>query len=188
MLLAIPAGLIAGLIHSWIRKQTYEIVDLRYVWLVPIAYLSQLFVFHIPVIARELSRDFVAGILVSSQFILLVFVWMNLKHPGFWLLGIGLGLNFLVIILNGGFMPISPETITRLIPGLSTDLWKTGERFGTGKDIVLAINNTRLWWLSDRFLLPEWIPYRAAFSLGDIFIAVGVFLLLWEPCKREKPE
>jgi hypothetical protein len=36
-----------------------------------------------------------------------------------------------------------------------------------------------LWWLSDRFLVPQWSPYRVTFSLGDIFISLGAFWLLW---------
>jgi len=55
-----------------------------------------------------------------------------------------------------------------------------GSRFGA-KDILLHPQNTRFEWLADRFLLPTWFPYQAAFSLGDVFIALGIFYLLAKP-------
>lgn len=96
-----------------------------------------------------------------------------------WAMGIGLLLNFLVIVLNHGFMPLSPETAQKLIePGVTVPL-TIGERVEFGKDILLLTTNTKLWFLSDIFLVPQWLRYRAAFSIGDIFISVGAFLFLW---------
>ncbi len=118
-------------------------------------------------------------LLVGSQILLLVFVWFNWKKPGFWLLGAGLLLNFLVIFLNGGFMPISPETVRNLYPGLPQTSWAIGQRLGNGKDLVLLPANTHLGMLSDRFLLPGWVNYAVAFSIGDVLIALGAFWLLW---------
>ena len=61
-----------------------------------------------------------------------------------------------------------------------------GSRLGTGKDIVLAVDQTRLWWLSDRFLLPLPGGY-VAFSLGDVLIAVGAFFVLcvWDSTQSD---
>jgi hypothetical protein len=40
--------------------------------------------------------------------------------------------------------------------------------------------------LGDRFLLPAWSPYQAAFSAGDILIGAGVFWLLAKPPANDK--
>ena len=94
------------------------------------------------------------------------------------ILGVGLALNVLVIVANGGWMPVSPQVITDLF-SVSPDAAALGMRVGWSKDILLLPAETRLWWLSDCFLLPTWFPQRAAFSPGDILIAMGVFWALW---------
>ena len=49
------------------------------------------------------------------------------------------------------------------------------------KSILLKPEDTRLEFLADRFLLPDMWGYRAAISLGDMFIAAGAFWLLAFP-------
>ncbi|MDZ4160224.1 MAG: DUF5317 family protein, partial [Anaerolineaceae bacterium] len=121
--------------------------------------------------------------LVVTQALLIVFSWNNRKTAGVVLLGLGLLLNFAVITANGGLMPISPEIVGKYLP---EGEWQVGSRMGTSKDIILAVEVTRLYWLSDRFTLPDWIPYRVAFSIGDVFMSMGAFWLLWSLGAPEK--
>ena len=179
LLLAVAAGLIAGLVRAWIGKRIYQAPELKLVWLVVLAVVPQLFSFHLANTAKLIPDNLASAILVSSQILLFVFVAANRKQNGFLALGLGLGMNLLVIVLNGGWMPISPESVQRLVPGASSETGQIGHRLGTGKDILLTASVTRLWWLSDRFLFPNWLPWRVAFSLGDVFISIGAFWLLW---------
>jgi hypothetical protein len=176
----------AGLVRSWASGKRYDIDDLRFAWLVPIAFLPQFCAFQLPATRSQIPVTLVAAALVSSQATLLVFTWANRFRPGFGFLSFGLALNLAVILLNGGLMPISPETIARLIPELPGETWPVGMRFGTGKDIILATESTRLWWLADRLLLPAWFPYRAAFSIGDVMIAVGAFWFFWSSGRQRE--
>ena len=144
-----------------------------------VAFAPQWAAFYLPTTRQLASVGLAAAALISSQAFLLLFAWLNRKHNAFWVLGLGLVLNLLVIILNGGLMPVSPETLLRMRPDRPLDSLQMGQRVGGSKDILLPEGQTKLAWLSDRFLLPAWFPTQAAFSLGDIFIAAGAFWLLW---------
>jgi hypothetical protein len=109
--------------------------------------------------------------------LLLGFAWLNRRLPGMMTLLLGAALNFTVIAANRGFMPISPQTASHLVPQTVLENIQPGERFGT-KDILLLSQDTRFEWLADRFLPPAWSAYQVAFSFGDVLIAAGIFWLL----------
>jgi hypothetical protein len=179
LLFAVLAGLTAGLVRAWVNKTSPGLVNLNHLWLVFLAFLIQAFLFFLPATRERLNKESFPLLFISSELLLLVFVWINRYQPGLWILGFGLVLNLLVITMNGGWMPISPETVQIMAPEAPLEAWIVGERLGTGKDMILLREETRLWWLEDQFVPPNWFPYRAAFSPGDIFIALGAFWVLW---------
>jgi len=194
LILAVFAGCLVGIFKAWLSNRRYEIPHIRQSWLVLIAFFPQWLAFYLPLTRRLLADRWAITALISSQVLLLIFIWQNRHQPriysrvGISLLGLGLILNLAVILLNGGLMPIRPENVTRLVPDASPGSWQVGSRLGTGKDIVLALSKTRLWWLSDYFYLP--LPGRdVAFSVGDIIIAIGVFIVLcvWDGVQSDYP-
>ena len=179
LLIAVIIGLIAGIIRAWTGKRAYASISLNGIWLVFLAFLPQFFSFNFAPTRRLVADAWIPMILIASQIPLFIFIWINRTQSGFILLAMGLLCNFLVISLNGGMMPISPETAGELVePGIYVNL-QTGQRAGYTKDIILPVEETKLAFLSDHFTLPEWFPYRSAFSLGDILISLGTFWLLW---------
>jgi hypothetical protein len=185
LLIGVLAGLLAGLIRAWFHKSKLHIPDLRLVGLVLVAFILQVVGLYLPGIGRSLPFQVVSFTLVGSQVLLLVFAGGNRRLAGFWLLGFGLLLNLTVIVLNGGLMPISPETVLRLAPKTPPGLLTIGARLGVTKDVVLSETQTSLAFLSDRFILSN--PFikgssgnaAAAFSIGDVVIALGAFWVLW---------
>ncbi len=180
LLSALLIGLLAG--WGWARwqKRPYRAPDLKFVWLVLVGFLPQLIIAYLPATHFLLPNWLAAAGLSASLVAFLVFVWLNRQLPGMPVLLVGVLLNLLVILANGGWMPISPQTASRLIGGDAGQLIGLGNRFGQ-KDILLLSQDTRLVFLADRFLLPAWFPYQVAFSLGDIFVAIGAFWLLAKP-------
>ena len=178
LVLGIAAGWLGGLVRARITGEPYRVPELKKIWLVLVAVLPQLLIFQIPKTAVWFSSAWTPVILVASQLLLLVFIWFNRDWVGIKILGLGLLLNLLVITLNGGLMPIAPETVQALYPQTPLSTWQTWFLPGRSKNILLPIEDTRLPWLSDFILVPEWFPTTWALSPGDLFIVLGVFWLL----------
>ena len=177
--MAVLAGLLLGIIRAWYGKRSFSIPELQAVWLALVAFAPQWVVFYLPLTRRAATVELASAALIISQVLLLLFSLLNRKQRAFCALGLGLVLNLLVIALNGGLMPVSPETLAQMRLDRPVDTLQIGERVGGSKDILLPADQTRFAWLSDRFLLPNWFPYQAAFSLGDVLIVIGAFWLLW---------
>ena len=180
LLAAIAAGLVTGLLLARWRGLPYQTPDLKHGWLVFIAFVPQLAAFYLPGSRQMVSGFWAAFLLPFSQALLLLFAWLNRHLPGMLILLLGAALNFTVIAANRGFMPISPQTASHLVPQAVLENIQPGERFGT-KDILLLPQDTRFEWLADRFLPPAWSAYQVAFSFGDVLIAIGTFRLLAFP-------
>ncbi|MDO8753609.1 MAG: DUF5317 domain-containing protein [Anaerolineales bacterium] len=180
LLLALVAGLLTGLAWARWRGHPYQAPELLHLWLVFVAFLPQFVVIYLPMARGTFPAWLVAGYLLTSQILLFGFAWVNRRIPGMPILICGVVLNLAVMAANSGFMPISPQTASRLFSEERILDIPTGSRIGA-KDILLRPQDTRFEWLADRFLPPAWFPYQVAFSLGDVLIAIGAFWLLAKP-------
>jgi len=179
LLIAVFAGLLVGLLRSRLQHQAWQLPELRHVWLVVVAFIPQLLIFYLPGWRDQIPESAVSAGLVTSQLGLLVFCLLNWKYNGILVLAGGLALNLFVIVVNGGFMPLSTETAAQLMSQRFLDTLKVGSPLGAGsKDILLAPQQIIFPWLADRFVIPAGFLYRFAFSIGDVFIGLGAFLLL----------
>jgi len=186
LLLALALGLLIGVISARLQRRPYRAPSIQAVWLALIAFALQWVVAYFPR-GRHLFPDWFGSLaLLVSLLLLLLFAWWNRSLAGMGLLLGGLVLNLIVIAANGGWMPIRPETAAYLVGSSAASPLKAGQRFGP-KDIILPAEETRLEFLADRFLVPRWFPWRVAFSLGDVLIALGVFWLLARPTVHETP-
>lgn len=185
LLSAIVAGLLVGMLVSWRTKTTWQPPAFKYGWLVVAGFLPQFLAFFLPA-TRSTFPDWLASVsLVGSQVILLVFCLLNRNLPGIFLINIGLGLNLIVILANGGFMPLPIETAAYLVPQEALAKIESGSRIATGsKDILLPTSEIILPWLSDRFFMPF---SKFVYSFGDVMIAIGAFWLLVASALSAKP-
>jgi len=185
LLFAVTLGLACTMVRARLTHRTLKFVHLKWDWLVIICVLPQIIAFYIPAVGKAIPDEIISFIQISSMLGLVIFSLANLFSPGFLALGAGLMSNFIVIAANGGWMPISVDTLTRMFPHRPADYWIIGSRLGQTKDLIMAPADTRLAWLSDRFLLPAGLPQNVAFSLGDVLLSIGAFLLLWSLSRKE---
>lgn len=205
LVVAVVAGLIAGLLRVAVRnrykdtgesesrgqtiavREHFVLPRLQQEWLVVIAFVPQLPAFYLPFTDHLIADSVAALMLTLSQGLLLLFGWRNRHHRAFYLLTLGLLANFLVIISNGGLMPMSPETLGRLVSPERAAAWQIGERIAQTKDRLIREEETYFALLSDRFVLPQWTGYAIAYSIGDCIVALGAFWLLWDGGKSQSP-
>lgn len=113
------------------------------------------------------------ALLALSQVLLLTFFAVNFKYAPLRLLFVGFALNLLPMLLNGGYMPITPEAMVSLYPGTSPQQWSSGLVRAGSKDIVLPAEVAPLWFLGDVFVISKPFIFPTAFSIGDLIIVVG---------------
>ncbi len=170
------------------RPSRAPAVSLRWSLLPLLAALPQLVVIFFP---TPEQAGLHTALLLLSTLLVLVAVWLNRRVPGVALIGLGLLLNLTVMLANGGYMPITPETVARIGHTDRVVLTEAGARVAGSKDVVLPRDETALWFLGDIFVLAEPYPDPTAFSPGDVLIAVGTFVLIQRaflgPAPQEKP-
>ena len=91
-------------------------------------------------------------------------LWHINRIAGIWLVAAGTALNLIVIVANGGRMPVAPELAGSLV-----------SRGHIGQYVVMA-SDTHLNWLADWMSLRSlvgWGPLEA-YSPGDLIVALGI--------------
>jgi MFS family permease len=125
---------------------------------------------------------YVVPLHLLSYALIVGFFLLNIRVPGFWLVGFGVISNLVVIVANGGRMPVSLET-WRATGG---DVALLVQR-GFDDNNVLAGPGTHFGWLGDVFALPSGVPFAAAISIGDIAILLGMVAFVYRACAPRPP-
>lgn len=138
-------------------------IHLRLWWLLPLGFAMQLAARYVPDDRAGLG----VGLILVSYVPLVILVLLNRDRPGLWLAGIGVLMNFTVILINGG-MPVLSEA-AEVAPGFAAGDPVIAESY---KHVVLNRDS----WLP---FLADVIPIRIAnygqvLSLGDVFLAFGL--------------
>lgn len=149
---------------AWLRGGSLkEDLGLRMMWLAPVAYALQ-------VINRSLVPDLHLVVTAVSYGLLLYFAWVNIENQGVRFILIGVLLNVVVILANGGRIPVDIEAAR----AVGVDVDELSRRV-LAKHAPL-ISDSRLPFLGD--VIPVPFPIARIISLGDIFAVCGSFLLV----------
>lgn len=169
LILSIVLGLVIGLLAGG-RLERLGQVHITWAPLAIAGLAIQLVLFSPPVV--EWIGDLGAAgpvVYVGSTALVLAALLRNLRQPGLALIALGAALNAVVILTNGGFMPVSPDALAaigRLEPA------------GSFGNTVLATSSTVLPWFGDTIPLPLPVPLRTVVSIGDLLIGAGAAAFL----------
>lgn len=126
---------------------------------------------------------FQMALLILSQAALVLLILVNRHIPGAKLFALGVILNTVVMVANGGWMPVTPETVEFASPDRPAVVEYSKPQ--DSKNIVMARSDTNLWILSD--IIPVTLPWnRYAVSIGDILLIVGAAQFIFQTTSRSK--
>jgi Family of unknown function (DUF5317) len=107
-----------------------------------------------------------------SYLLLGLFAWANRRIVGVPVVALGGFLNALAITVNGGVMPADPDALAAA--GKTTE---AGEFINSA-----AVSDPKLAFLGDIIATPGSLPVSNVYSVGDVLILVGAFVLLHFAC------
>ncbi|AKM19136.1 DUF5317 domain-containing protein [Anoxybacillus geothermalis] len=168
-------GIILSLLIGWFRGGSLKglaNMKLRFGWLFPILLAVQFVVFFLQERVAWIS-SMSNGIFLLVYITGLAFLWLNRHQPGFPVIFAGVLLNFIVMAVNGGRMPVSIEAAQFLgreyIEALKAGLY--------GKHQAIT-SDTLLPFLGDIIPLSPPYPRQQVISIGDVVMNVGAFLFI----------
>jgi len=185
-------AVIIGLLWSYLRKGRIRyLTDRPIKWkgLAIGAFGIQLVIFSDLPFVSAFSQSLLAACHILSYVMILIFVFLNRRDLGICILGIGVLLNFIAILSNGGYMPTTAENLRMTSMAEHADALEQGK---VSNNSVAMTGETLFPFLSDIFVLPAWLPLSNVFSIGDVLIGIGVCIYLIRnmqpPISEKKPK
>lgn len=168
-------GIIFSLIVGFFRKGNLRALaqlKLKWGWVFPLLLIVELAVFKLQNDSKFLGQ--VSGYIYIVVYVLgLLFLFMNRKNPGFILILIGVFLNFLVMVTNGGRMPVSVAAAAVLDP-VYIDVLKESLY---AKHTMLT-SSSHFGFLGDIIPISDPYPRTQVISIGDIIMNIGIFFFI----------
>lgn len=168
-------GIIISFIVGIFRKgnlRAFSQLNLKWGWIFPLLLVVQLTVFMLQN-KSEFLGQLSGSIYILVYIIGLLFLFLNRKNPGFVLIFIGVFLNFLVMVVNGGRMPVSVESAAVLDPGYIEALKESLYAKHT-----MLTSSTHLGFLGDVIPISDPYPRTQIISIGDIIMNIGIFFFI----------
>jgi hypothetical protein len=107
-----------------------------------------------------------------SYLLLGAFAWSNRRVAGVAIVALGGLLNFVVIVANGGVMPADPDALAAAGKAAPKDEFINST----------TVADPKLGFLGDIIATPSALPVSNVYSVGDLLILLGAFVLLHVVC------
>lgn len=173
-------GIVIGLIAGWIRagwrnglvalSQIHIKGGLIFPILLAIQFILYFLHTRIPLIEEYNGYMFMVVYAVG-----LYVLWLNRKEKGFWWIFTGVALNFIVMLVNGGKMPVSVEAIASILDPSYAQTLIDGT---TASKHMALTDSTILPFLGDIIPLTSPYPINQVISIGDVVMNFGIFIYL----------
>ena len=177
MIFLVPLVIVAIIVIVFFGGRLDNLLNckFKYSWLVLVALgLKAISIFGIYEILG-LPLAVVPYIRILSLFMVVVFVLLNFNLRGLPLVGLGLLSNTLVILFNGGNMPVKGDYEYLVFNGSDLDKFKAGFPVDS---FILASPSTKLSFLGDVMSIPWGWQYLKFFSIGDVVITLGGIIFI----------
>ncbi len=170
VLLALGLGLVLGGSVGRLAE-----IRLRAPWLFLAAIGLQIVAFPVAGLPWQTHETAASVLWVASYALLVVAAALNRRIAGVPVVAAGMLLNLVAILANRGTMPVSYEAM-----------------HGAGRSAVTQANSTAMSdpsvpWLVDRWAAPDWLPLANVYSVGDVVIAVGAFVIVLAAMGAQRP-
>jgi uncharacterized protein DUF5317 len=166
---------VASALFTRTRLRRLAELPIQHLWLVWLALGVQLLLLQL--LDRRVPVGVSDMIHLATYALALVFLWLNRRLPGGWLISIGAACNSLAIVANDGTMPASMAAWRKAGLGdIPTDVFENSR----------ALSSPRLAFLGDVFYVPASWPLSNVFSIGDIVIVVGATYLAHRWCSQPR--
>ena len=109
---------------------------------------------------------------LATYFLLGAFLIANRHIPGLLVIALGGALNFAAIASNGGVMPADPDALRAIGRSPASDEFINST----------ALDHPKLAFLGDIIPTPASWPVSNVYSVGDLLILTGAFVLLHVAC------
>ncbi|MGV2939720.1 DUF5317 domain-containing protein [Mesobacillus sp. LC4] len=168
-------GIVISFIIALFRKgnlRGLSDLKLKAGWIFPLLLIIQFVVYYFQNDYRILGQ-FSGTIFMAVYLLGMLFLFFNRQYKGFNIILIGVFLNFLVMALNGGRMPVSAEAAAVLDPNFIQAL-----KDGLYAKHALLDSTTKLGMLGDIIPLTDPYPRTQVISIGDVIMNIGIFLFI----------
>ncbi len=176
-------GLLVAILIGFIRGGSlkgFGEIRFKMGWVFPALLLFQLCIFYFQNKIEwvgEISQFSFIGVYVIG----LIFLWINRFHAHFKFIFVGVLLNFIVMAVNGGRMPVSGEAALHLDPYYLETLKNSLYAKHT-----LVTDSTIFAFLGDIIPLKAPYPREQIISIGDVVMNIGGFLAIQAIMLRKK--
>lgn len=177
---------ITGVIAGWLTRGSLRRLaelPLQYLWLLALGVLLRFPLMFSESFSQATSGWIGASLQIGGLAIILIFALLNRHLRGIFLVSLGNLLTLIAITANGGYMPGSNEMYLGLLKfyGLTAQA-EAMERAMASGDVIYhgtsLTSQTRLWFLTDIIPIPRITATPFVVSIGDVFIGVGMFLVI----------